>query len=192
MSRVPDESTGDSFLLRRLLRDCAGGDEQAFAQLYDATAKRVYGLVLAVLRDPAQSEEVTQEVYLTVWRSAGSFDPDLGSPLSWLLMLAHRKAVDRVRAGTAQQRRDVDYGLRAQEPARDLTAETAGRKIEGERVRAAVGELTPVQSEAVALAYFGGYTHVEIAGLLQVPLGTAKSRIRDGLRQLRTSLGAQE
>lgn len=175
--------------LAALLGRCGRGDEQAFAQLYDAAAPRVYGLAVRVVRDPAQAEEVTQEAFLEIWRTASRFDPDRGSPLSWLLTLTHRKAVDRVRSAEAASRRDETYHQQNQPVAHDATAEAAQASIEARRVRQALGTLTPVQREALELAYFGGYTHTEVATMLDLPVGTAKTRIRDGLIRLRDTMG---
>lgn len=175
--------------LADLLRASARGDEQAFAALYDATAPRVHGLALRVVRDPAQAEEVTQEAYLEVWRTAARFDPDRGSALSWLLTLTHRKAVDRVRSAEAASRRDTSYHQQNQPIDHDATAEAATASMEARRVRGALASLTAVQREAVELAYFGGYTHTEVATMLQLPVGTAKTRIRDGLIRLRDAMG---
>jgi len=156
--------------------------------MYDATAARVHGLVLRVIRDPAQAEEVTQETFLEAWRTASRFDPDRGSALSWLLTLAHRRAVDRVRSAEAASRRDATYHDQNRPVAHDSTAEAAATKIEAQRVRQAMGTLTDVQREALELAYFGGYTHTEVATMLDLPVGTAKTRIRDGLIRLRDQL----
>jgi RNA polymerase sigma-70 factor (ECF subfamily) len=172
-----------------LLRSSARGDESAFAQLYDAVAPRVFGLVLRVVRDPAQSEEVTQEVFLDIWRTSSRFDPALGSPLSWMLTIAHRKAVDRVRSAQASTNREDAYGSRTQDRSFDQTAEAVETRLDAQRVRRALDSLTATQRGAVELAYFGGYTHTEVAALLDVPLGTAKTRIRDGLIRLRDTLG---
>jgi RNA polymerase sigma-70 factor (ECF subfamily) len=177
--------------LADLLRASARGDEQAFAQLYDATAARLHGLVLRVVRDPAQSEEVTQEAFLEIWRSSARFDPSLGSAMSWMMTIAHRKSVDRVRSAEAAGRRDQTYEAATQERAYDVTAEQAERNLDSQRVRHALESLTETQRGAVQLAYFGGYTHTEVAALLGVPLGTAKTRIRDGLIRLRDNLGMQ-
>jgi len=177
--------------LAALLGSCARGDEAAFARLYDAVAPRVYGLVLRVVRDPAQSEEVAQEALLDIWRHSARFDPAQGSPTSWILTIAHRKAVDRVRAAQAATDREGAYGARTQERAFDETAEVVERRLDAQRVRRAMGSLTETQRGAVELAYFGGYTHTEVASLLGVPLGTAKTRIRDGLIRLRDALGVQ-
>lgn len=181
--------TASSPDLGDLLRQAARGDEAAFAQLYDATAARVHGLVLRVVRDPAQAEEVTQEAYLEIWRTASRFDPDRGSPHSWLMTIGHRKAVDRVRSAEAATRRDQTYHREIVPMAHDDTAERATASLEAERVRAALRKLTVVQREALELAYFGGYTHREVATMLDLPVGTAKTRIRDGLIRLRDTMG---
>ena len=175
--------------LTRLLRSAAKGDEAAFAAFYDETAARTHGLVLRVLRSPAQAEEVTQEVYLDVWRQAARYDPDRGSPLSWLMTMAHRRAVDRVRSSQSATARDESYEARHREAPFDTTAESATARLEAHRVRAALKKLSDTQREAVSLAYLGGYTHREVASLLDLPLGTAKTRIRDGLIRLRDQLG---
>lgn len=179
----------ESDRLAAALRDAAKGDEAAFARVYDATAARVHGLVLRVLRNPAQAEEVTQEVYLEVWRRASSFDPAKGSPYAWLMTLAHRRAVDRVRSSQSATARDESWEARTRDIHYDTTAEKATERLEAHRVRTALHELTDAQREAVSLAYLGGYTHREVAGLLDLPLGTAKTRIRDGLIRLRDQLG---
>lgn len=176
-------------LLTALMTRCRRGDEAAFAQLYDATAAQVYGLAVRVVRDPAQAEEVTQEAYLDVWRTAGRFDPERGSAQAWILTIVHRKAVDRVRAASASTRRDTAYHHTSQPVDHDATAEAAQASLDARRVRAALAELTPTQRQAVELAYLGGYTHTEVAAMLQLPLGTAKTRIRDGLIRLRDRMG---
>jgi RNA polymerase sigma-70 factor, ECF subfamily len=180
-------STGSD--LADLLRRSARGDEAAFAALYDATAARLFGLVLRVVRDHAMSEEVTQEVYLDVWRQSARFDPGRGSAMSWLMTIAHRTAVDRVRASEASRRRDDAHAATSQEVEFDTTAESAQASLEAQRVRRALTTLTDAQRHAVELAYLGGYTHTEVARLLDLPLGTAKTRIRDGLIRLRDTLG---
>lgn len=177
--------------LERLLARCARVDEAAFAELYDRTASRVFGLIRRVVRDPAQAEEVTQEAYLEMWRHAARFDSERSSALSWIFTIAHRRAVDRVRAAAASGRRDLAYGLRNRPVEHDETSETVGDRLDARRVRAALDALTPTQRAAVDLAYFGGYTHREIAAQLDIPLGTAKTRIRDGLIRLRDALGGE-
>lgn len=182
-------ATATSADLADLLRRSARGDEDAFAALYDATSRRLFGLVLRIVRDHAMSEEVTQEVYLDVWRHCARFDPERGSALSWLMTIAHRTAVDRVRASEASRRRDDAHATTSQEVEFDTTAETAQASLEAQRVRRALTTLTDAQRSAVELAYLGGYTHTEVARLLDLPLGTAKTRIRDGLIRLRDTLG---
>ncbi len=178
--------------LAELLRRASRGDESAFAEWYDATSARAFGLAVRVLRDRAQAEEVTQESYLDCWRHAARFDPAKGSALAWLLTIVHRKAVDRVRSAEAAGRRDVAYGHREQVVPHDETAEAATSSLEATRVRVALADLTTKQREAVELAFLGGYTHTEVATMLDLPIGTAKTRIRDGLIRLRDALGVGE
>lgn len=177
--------------LGALLALVAGADQTAFTDFYDRTAARVHGLVLRVLRDRAQAEEVTQEVFLQVWRTAAAFDPSRGSPLAWLLTLAHHRAVDRVRSAVARTTREGAYEARAVTPPFDSTSEEAQARVEAEQVRLAVAELSPGHREAVELAFFDGLTHREVSEHLGLPLGTAKTRIRDGLTQLRRQMGGE-
>jgi len=176
-------------VLAELLRSSARGDQTSFARLYDATSGRVHGLVLRVVRDPAQAEEVTQEAFLEIWRTAARFDSARGSAISWLLTIGHRKAVDRVRSAQASTRRDTTYHDTNQPVAHDETAEAVTTNLEAQRVRHAMMQLTHAQREAIGLAYFGGYTHTEVASMLDLPVGTAKTRIRDGLIRLRDAMG---
>ena len=187
MEVSPVETTTDA--VADAVRRCAAGDQQAVATLYDLTAAKVYGLALRVLRNPAQAEEVTQEVYLDVWRTASRFRPRRGSAIGWILTIVHRRAVDRVRSAEAATHRDETWLRESQPVDHDQTAETAHSSLEAQRVRGAVATLTDVQREAVELTYFGGYTHTEVATMLEVPLGTAKTRIRDGLIRLRDVMG---
>jgi RNA polymerase sigma-70 factor (ECF subfamily) len=173
----------------QLLAASARGDEQAFARLYDLTSARVYGMVLRVVRDPAQSAEVTQDVYLEVWRQSARFDSAKSAVLPWLLMIAHRRAVDRVRAAQSAIVRDDKYATLTEDRPFDTVSEQVQSSLEAQRVRRVLHELTPAQREAVSLAYFGGYTHSEVSQLLKIPLGTVKTRIRDGLIRMRDALG---
>ena len=175
--------------LGELLTLSARGDEQAFARLYDATSTRAYGLAVRVVRDPAQAEEVTQEAFLEIWKTSARFDPARGSAVSWMLTIVHRKAVDRVRSAEASSRRDSTYHGQNHPVAHDATAEAAQASLEARRVRGALSALTAVQRQALELAYFGGYTHTEVASMLDLPVGTAKTRIRDGLIRLRDTMG---
>jgi RNA polymerase sigma-70 factor, ECF subfamily len=184
-----DPTGGDELIA--LLRASARGDEGAFARLYDATSARVYGMVLRVVRDPAQAAEVTQDCYLQYWQQSARFDAERGSVIGWMLTLAHRRAVDRVRSAQAATDRDQHYAVREPQHALDV-GETVVDKLEAERVRKALNGLTPIQREAIELAYLGGYTHTEVASLLDIPLGTAKTRMRDGLIRLRDFLEGGE
>jgi RNA polymerase sigma-70 factor (ECF subfamily) len=190
VSSAGDSSAEDTGIpLGDLLAAASRGDERAFARLYDLTSSRVYGMVLRVIRDAAQAAEVTQDVYLDVWRQSTRFDAERGSVLPWLLMIAHRRAVDRVRSAQSAAARDNRYAeLNADRPY-DQVSEQVQLSLEAQRVRKVVNDLTEAQREAVNLAYFGGYTHSEVAELLHIPLGTVKTRIRDGLIRLRDALG---
>ncbi len=189
----PSEEGGSpSAHLANLLKRASRGDEAAFAELYDATSSRAFGLAVRVLRDRAQAEEVTQESYLDCWRHAARYDVKKGSAISWLLTIVHRKAVDRVRSAEASGRRDAAYGHREMTVPHDETAEAATASLEAGRVRTALAHLTTKQREAVELAFLGGYTHTEVAALLDLPIGTAKTRIRDGLIRMRDALGVGE
>jgi RNA polymerase sigma-70 factor (ECF subfamily) len=178
--------------LAELLKRSSRGDESAFAEWYDATSARAFGLAVRVLRDRAQAEEVTQESYLDCWRHASRFDSAKGSAIGWFLTIVHRKSVDRVRSAEASGRRDAAYGHREQTVPHDETAEAATASLEATRVRSALADLTTKQREAVELAFLGGYTHTEVAAMLDLPIGTAKTRIRDGLIRLRDALGVGE
>jgi RNA polymerase sigma-70 factor (ECF subfamily) len=186
---TPEGGASSAPDLADLLKACGRGDQSAFARLYDATSSRVVGLAIRVVRDVAQAEEVAQEAFLEIWKTSGRFDPAKGSPLGWLLTIVHRKAVDRVRSAEASTRRDTTYHQRNQPVEHDSTAEAATASLEAGRVRQALSSLTPVQREALELAYFGGYTHTEVATMLELPVGTAKTRIRDGLIRLRDTMG---
>lgn len=179
----PGRPEGDGQDLANLLPQVARGDHQAFEIVYDRLAGPVYGLVRKVLRDPAQSEEVAQEVMLEIWRAASRFEPGRGSPISWAMTIAHRRAVDRVRSETAAAQREhkVTTGPVTGEDVAELV-ETA---LDRQRVRRCMGALTDLQAEAVKLAYYGGYSYPQVAELLGVALGTVKTRIRDGLIRMR-------
>lgn len=188
---TPDpEATGDSRLdlLQTRLVAAGRGDEAAFTDLYKSVAPRVYGLVLRIIRDVHQSEEVTQEVFLLLWQTSNRFDPARGSALAWVMTMAHRRAVDRVRSTESWRRRDAVDAERGLKAPFDQTAETAHATLEADLVRVALATLSPPQRQALELAYFGGHSHTEVSRLLEIPLGTAKTRIRDGLTRLRDNL----
>ena len=165
----------------------ARGDQTAFEELYDRLAGPVYGLIRKVLRDPAQSEEVAQEVLLEVWRTASRFEPGRGSAATWVMTMAHRRAIDRVRseASSARRERKVLPGP----VSGDDVAELVETALDRQRVRRCLGTLTSLQAESIKLAYYGGYTHTQVAELLGVALGTVKTRIRDGMIRMRDCMG---
>jgi RNA polymerase sigma-70 factor, ECF subfamily len=173
--------------LDTLLTHVAKGDQAAFEALYDRLAASVYGLIRKVLRNPSQAEEVTQEVLLEVWRTASRFDPARGSAATWVLTIAHRRAIDRVRAeeaATAREQRSAQVPT-----AIDEVAETVEASMDAERLRRCLTGLTELQRESITLAYYGGYSYAQVAALLDTALGTIKTRIRDGLTRLRACLG---
>jgi len=185
---VPEDgSAGD--LAADLLVRVASGDQQAFAELYDMLSPRVFALILRVVVNRAQSEEVLQEIFLEIWQSAGRFAPNKGQGRSWVLTIAHRRAVDRVRSSQASADRDNRIGVRDLEAGRDVVAEAVESRMAGDEVLAALAGLPEAQQEALVLAYYGGYSQSEIAALVGAPLGTIKTRMRDGLSRLRTELG---
>ncbi|WP_244210413.1 ECF RNA polymerase sigma factor SigK [Streptomyces nanshensis] len=167
----------------------ARGDQEAFAQVYDAVSGPVLGLVRSILRDPAQSEEVAQEVLVEVWRTAPRFQASRGSAMNWVLTLAHHRAVDRVRSAEAAAAREHRAALLDRTPAFDEVSEQVETRLEREQVRRCLRTLSELQRQSVTLAYYRGLTYREVAELLTVPLGTIKTRLRDGLIRLRDCLG---
>ncbi|ATO16663.1 RNA polymerase subunit sigma [Micromonospora sp. WMMA2032] len=174
-----------------LLRAVARGDETAFERLYGIVSPRVYGLARRVLRDPAQAEEVAQEVLVEVWRTAARFDPARGSATAWVFTIAHRRAVDRVRSEQAGAERARRVAAGSRETPYDEVAEEAAARLERQQVRRCLDVLTEVQREAITLAYYGGHSYREVAGLLDAALPTVKTRMRDGLIRLRDCLGVE-
>ncbi|MFJ1592203.1 sigma-70 family RNA polymerase sigma factor [Kitasatospora albolonga] len=185
ISGVPSPGPG----LQELLVRVARGDQDAFAQVYDAVSGPVLGLVRSILRDPAQSEEVAQEVLVEVWRTAPRFQATRGSAMNWVLTLAHHRAVDRVRSAEASAAREHRAALLDRTPAFDEVSEQVETRLEREQVRRCLRTLSELQRQSVTLAYYRGLTYREVAELLTVPLGTIKTRLRDGLIRLRDCLG---
>ena len=176
-------------LINDLMVSVARGDHDAFASLYDRTCSKVFGLVRRVVRDSSQAEEVTQEVYLQAWRQSTRFDSGSGTALSWLLTLAHRRAVDRVRAAQASTNREQRAAERDVRRPHDEVSEAVEQRMEAEQVRRCLEGLTSLQRESVTLAYYQGFSYAEVGSTLGVPLGTVKTRMRDGLIRLRDCLG---
>ncbi|MET9039419.1 sigma-70 family RNA polymerase sigma factor [Streptomyces mirabilis] len=175
--------------LQELVGRVALGDEEAFASVYDAVVNPVLGVVRAVLRDQAQSEEVTQEVMVEVWRTAPRYRSDRGTAINWILTLAHRRGVDRVRSVEAATARDHKAALLEHTPEYDEVTEQVEARLEREQVRRCLRTLTEIQRQAVTLAYYRGLTYRQVAETLTLPLGTVKTRLRDGLIRLRDCLG---
>lgn len=174
--------------LEAQLRSASRGDIQAFENLYDRMAPRIYGLALRVLTDAHQAEEVTQEIFLQIWQTASRFDPQRGSALAWLMTIAHRRAVDRVRRSEGWRRLDAQDAERSRRTPYDTTGATAHAALDAQEVRAALAVLSPIQRQSLELAYFGGYTYREVSALLQIPVSTAKTRVRDALIRLRATM----
>jgi len=175
--------------LDALLRRVAQHDVDAFTAFYDNTRARVFGLVTRVLRDPGYSEETTQDVYLQVWRNASNYDPNAGSPISWLMTLAHRRAVDRVRSEQAASQRESRYGAANVDLPADRVAEAVIDLDERRQVTECLGSLTDAQRECIQLAYYDGLTYSQVSDRLSANLATIKSRMRDAIRGLRRCLG---
>jgi len=189
-ARSPARSETGADPLGDLLNRAGRGDESAFAELYDTLAPLLYGIVLRVVRDPAQSEEVTQEAFVELWRLAPRYDSSRGTVRAWATTVAHRRAIDRVRSEQASRHRsDRQVAQRDVEQHAPDVGERVVAGMEATRVRKALERLTAIQRRAIELAYFGGHSYREVAMLMDVPEGTIKTRIRDGMIRLRDELG---
>lgn len=175
--------------LGTLLDQIAQGDQAAFAEFYQLTSRRVFGMARRVLIDTELSEDTTQEVFLQVWQNASKFNPDAGSPLAWLMTISHRRAVDKVRSSQSSTDREARYGASSQEIDHDSVSDEVDSRLEAEAVVRCLETLTDTQQESVRLAYYGGLTYREVAEKLNAAVPTIKSRIRDGLIRLKTCLG---
>ena len=175
-----------------LMARSARGDHGAFAALYDLTSRRVHGVVLRVLRSVEHAEEVTQEVYVEVWQQSARYTPAKGSVVAWIATMAHRRAVDRVRSVSSEVSRDHRYAYQNTDPEVDRVWDSVAQQHDVDRVRQAMQHLTSIQRQALTLAYFDGLTQSHIADLLNLPLGTVKTRIRDALRRLGEVLGGAD
>lgn len=192
LSLVPEPTAPSLADPGRLLELSASGDLEAFGRFYDLMSPRVYGLALRVLRDPGYAEETVQEVFLQVWKQAADYRPSLGSVQSWVLTITHRRAVDRVRSESSATRRDeadaASDPVQSGDIAEEVT-EQISRDESALEVRRCLGTLTDTQRQSIEMAYFSGLTYREVAEQLGAALPTVKSRIRDGLRRLKTCLG---
>ena len=171
-----------------LLQRVQTGDRSAFSELYDALAPMVFGAVKRVLRDPAMSEEVTQEVFLEIWKTADRFDPERAKASTWAVTLARRRAVDRVRHEQSQRNRVDDL---SHQPVLESVGpeDSVVSSLDTERVARALAQLPDDQREVIQLAFIDGLAHGAIAEQLDLPLGTVKGRVRGGLRRLRGLIG---
>lgn len=171
-----------------LLEAIAGGDQEAFAAFYDRHAARVYGLLLCILRDPAEAEDLLQDVFFQVWRRADRYDAARAAPVAWLTVMARSRARDRLR----RLGRAAKSGEPAANPASpNRVVETLADREAAARVIAALEELPAEQKAAIRQSFFDGMTHSEIARAQNLPLGTVKTRIRDGMRKLRSLFVAE-
>ncbi len=183
-TRIPDGAAKSEDLLVAT----ASGDEAAFEVLVGRIRPQALRVARGVVRDPAMAEEVAQEVLTEVWQKADRFDPDRGTVVGWVATLARRRGVDRVRSEQAGRNRDDRVARRNQERDFDVVADEVEVRLEHWQVRRALADLSDRQREAIELAYFGGHTYRDVARVLGIPEGTAKSRLRDGLLRLRESL----
>lgn len=187
---VPGESSADSDPCGEILLRIQSGDTGAFELLYRNQGSIMLAVVLRIVRNRSLAEEVLQDVFTDVWRHCSRFDPSRGTGRAWLTTMCRRRAIDRVRAVQAQQDRDFTQGVKeAHQDSPDLGEEVVDR-MEAARAATALSSLPKHQAEAIAMAYYQDLSHAEIAKRLDVPLGTIKSRIRDGIRQLRVQMEA--
>ncbi|WP_238420313.1 sigma-70 family RNA polymerase sigma factor [Gordonia sp. 'Campus'] len=190
MNRV----SGDGQLLRELVAAVAAGDRIAFTELYDLTSSRIYGLAVRIVRDRHYAEEIVQEAFLQYWLNAGDYSPARGSVITWMMTIAHRRAVDRVRVESMQAERISEYGVQSVEPEepRNLPLEAVMAADEVVALHSCLERLTDLQRGCIEMSYFRGLTYPQVAERLGTPLPTAKSRIRDGLRTLRACMTADD
>lgn len=180
---LADAAQRNAFL-NQLLSDCGSGNRAAFRRLYDLTSRFVFGLATTVLRDRQIAEEVAQEVYVTIWKKAASYNKAKGNPMAWIGAIARNRAIDRLRAERA--RGFIDFTDEVPDLADDsLSAEMAADAI---AVRRVIDGLRPEFRKALLLSYFNGYTNAELAEVLDVPIGTAKSWVRRGLAAVKEAL----
>lgn len=172
----------------RLLTSVRAGDKAAFAELYDVLAPQVLGLATHILRDRAQAEEVTQEVFVEVWQNAHTFDPARGSAKAWILRLTKSRSIDRLRSWRSAQARDTEDFNRQLTTWVVAAEDEAQQRLESEELQELIDSIGEPHRSALMLAYFGELSHQEIADATGVALGTAKTRVRDGLQKLRKAV----
>lgn len=174
--------------LTELLVATGQKDSRAFEDLYRASAHRVFGMARKFLYDPDRSAEVTQEVFMLIWDQGNRYRPELGHPMSWLMTLTHRRAIDRLRSDTTRALRDERWTRQNWPTTFDEVTETVVGRDDAARLRQSLSVLSPLQREAISLAYFDHLTYAEVALRLGIPVATAKTRIRDGLKKLYKAL----
>lgn len=184
-------SDRDADDLTTLLSGAAGGDRAAFATLYDRTSSRIYGLAFRIVRDRHYAEEIVQEAYLQYWQKAPEYHPARGSVITWMMTIAHRRAVDRVRSEELQHRKIADYGASNVAPPQAVPLEIVVDRDEAASLRTCLDELTDLQRRSIEMSYFNGLSYPEVAQETSTPLPTIKSRIRDGLRRLKNCLRSE-
>jgi RNA polymerase sigma-70 factor (ECF subfamily) len=194
----PAAQGGDSADLQRLADEdlmelVQGGNAQAFELVYDRHSSAAFSLAYRMCGRRATAEDVLQEAFLALWRSGARYDRTRGSVRNWVLRIVHNRAVDALRRGVVRER-DLyhDEGVLERQPGTERTDEQALQREQTREVRGILGELPREQSHVIELAYFGGFTHTEIAAMLQLPIGTVKGRIRLGLAKLRVALSDEE
>jgi RNA polymerase sigma-70 factor (ECF subfamily) len=181
-----DDRRGEDAVDIALLQRISARDQPAVSDLYDRHSRLLFSLITRIVHDRAEAEEVLQEVFLSVWTKAHTFDPRLGSPIGWLVRLARNRAIDRLRMLDARTRavEAMDEPHLGDNP-EDATV----RNQERSRVRQALGTLPAEQRRLIEQAYFRGLTHSELAEAFGLPLGTVKTRVRSGMQALRAQLG---
>jgi len=164
-------------------------DASAFAIVYERHADAAFSLAYRMCGKRAVAEDVLQEAFLSLWRSGGRYDRTRGGVRNWVLGIVHNRAIDALRRGTVHERRRAsDEGIEDRLEAPERTDEEVGRRDEARQIRAALGELPAEQSRVIELAYYGGFTHTEIAAMLDTPIGTVKGRMRLGLQKMQLQL----
>lgn len=189
LARHTQTQSNNSPDLVALLIRVAGQDRTAFAELYDAISPAIFGTILKTIRSREHAEEVTQEVFLEIWNKASAWDSRLGSPATWMLVMARRRAVDRIRREEAIKQREDRVAPTWDSVPHSEVEEAAAAREDREEVHLGLDALSDVQRQVIELAFFGEHTYVEVAEILGIPLGTVKTRMRDGLMRLRREFG---